>query len=322
MEEKKQLELLYRRYLSNECTAEELDQFLELLHDNEEEGRALMSATWNNTEAVPDSGLVPSFIPFPSRKITLGLFIKAVAAVLLLAGGLYFFRTGLLNLISPVRQMEVKNAAAEHKQVQLEDGTRVWLSANSNLSYPEHFRAGNRKVQLEGEAFFEVAHDAEHPFIVSAGPVQTTVLGTSFNIEAYGAKNKTRITLLSGKVSVSLQADKNNQQAIILPNQQVVIDKQAEKLHKVDFPQAGVFLQRRLGFYVYKGTALAEVIHDIETQYDVKIELGHGLENEIFYGNLDMTAAINQSLDKLVTVGGAKWKRNGNQYVVFRSGND
>ena len=84
----------------------------------------------------------------------------------------------------------------------LSDGTEVWLNANSRLAYPTVFNGRERKVELQGEAYFKVAHDARHPFIVDAGGMQTRVLGTEFNVDASDAK-RPHVTLVQGSVKVS-----------------------------------------------------------------------------------------------------------------------
>jgi transmembrane sensor len=90
-------------------------------------------------------------------------------------------------------------------QITLPDGTKVWLNAASNLSFPSTFQGlGNRKVELSGEAYFEVAKDKKHPFIVLTEKQEVEVLGTHFNINSYADEASTKTTLLEGSVRVSL----------------------------------------------------------------------------------------------------------------------
>ena len=101
-------------------------------------------------------------------------------------------------------------------QLTLCDGTRVWLNAASSLRYPVNFTGIDRTVMLQGEAYFEVAKNAAHPFRVQAGATTVQVLGTHFNVDAYGDEGKTRTTLLEGLVEVSCL----HQTRIIRPGQQ------------------------------------------------------------------------------------------------------
>ena len=84
----------------------------------------------------------------------------------------------------------------------LADGTQVWLNANSRLIYPTAFKGKNREVELQGEGYFKVAHDAHHPFIVKAGDMQTCVLGTEFNVNAFD-QNHPHVTLVVREASIN-----------------------------------------------------------------------------------------------------------------------
>ncbi|MBB6501337.1 FecR family protein [Pedobacter cryoconitis] len=325
MEDKDELKELYQLYLSNQCSATELERFFELLRETKDDSAitALMSATWDNTEAVPESGLIPSFLvkePAPViRRIGYRFRqFSAAAAILLVLGGAYLFREKVSQVFNPVHQLEVFSKNAEHKQIQLADGTRVWLSPNSKLSFPDKFDKSKRIVNLDGEAFFEVVHDVHHPFIIQSGDVSTTVLGTSFNVNAYRNRPDIEVTLVTGKVAVALKTANKDQQAIISPNQRVTVNKAAEKITKMNYPAASDFLNRRLGLFDYKGTDFSEVLTDLQTQYHQKIQLAPSLEPGKFYGQLDMTLPIEQCLNKLSTVMEVNWKKEGGLYVIVK----
>ncbi|NRF39386.1 FecR family protein [Pedobacter foliorum] len=330
MKEKQKLEDLYNLYLNNKCTSDELEAFFKLLDSasDDHEIKALMSTTWDNTHTLPDTDLIPDFIPFetkqfklnPPNKMTLRLrrFVSVAAALLFILGGLYFFKSDILNIITPVHQQQVLSSTGERKQLLLADGTKVWLSPNSKLNYPDKFRGDQRLISLDGEAFFEVKHDSKHPFIIKTGTVSTTVLGTSFNISAYPKHNTINVTLVTGKVAVALKANNQSQSEIMLPNQQIIVDKANEKLTKVDFPGAASFLNKRLGLFEYKGAVLQEVIKDIELQYGIQIQLKTDLADKAFYGNLNMNDNIGQTLNKLCLVMETTWERNGGHYVILK----
>ncbi|KQC00645.1 FecR family protein [Pedobacter sp. Hv1] len=325
MKTQQEFKHLYQLYLTNQCTAQELEAFFALLrnHGNDEEITALLADTWDETQTVPDTGLTPQFLPLytekiepkvvPTKKLIPYRLIAIAASILIVFASLVFFKNNLSNLIDPVQQQAMLTHG-ERKQLQLDDGTKVWLSPNSKLSYPDKFTSKQRLVSLDGEAFFEVAHDAAHPFIIKTGKVSTTVLGTSFNINAYQQKHTINVTLVSGKVAVAL----NTKNVTMLPNQQIIVDKTTAQLTKIDFPGAASFLHKRLGLYEYQGTALKEVIKDLETQYGIQIQLDSELVESNFYGNLNMNDPISQTLNKLGTVMEIKWKRNGGQYVIIK----
>ncbi|WP_199120785.1 FecR family protein [Pedobacter sp. ASV28] len=330
MKEKQPLKNLYNLYLNNQCSEEEFERFLTALvnEDDDKEILALMSATWDNTHTLPDIGLIPDFLPQETKqvklkpaqsgKVNLQRFIASAAAILVLAAGLYFFRDNVIKLIAPVQQQEVWSSIGERKKIILADGSQVWLSSNSKLSYPDKFKEAQRSVSLEGEAFFEVAHDAKHPFIIKTGKVNTTVLGTSFNVSAYSKQNTINITLVTGKVAVALTTKNKTYTETILPNQQIVVNRSNNKLSKIDYPEAVSFLNRRLGQYEYKGLILEQVVHDIESQYNVQIVLSTHLSDKTFYGNLNMNDPIAQTLNKLCLVMETKWEKKGEQYEIIK----
>ena len=100
--------------------------------------------------------------------------------------------------------VEMVNPMGMRSSVVLSDGTKVILNAGTTLSYPTAFVSGQREVKVNGEAFFEVSHDKEHPFIVSAENVKVKVLGTKFNVKAYDDDDNIEVTLAEGKVGVGL----------------------------------------------------------------------------------------------------------------------
>lgn len=146
---------------------------------------------------------MPSAIPITIRKKLLWPVMR-VAALLLLALGIYWInyrKAGNRHATETVTFQSATTGARQLLKLQLHDSTVVWLNSASRLRYPPRFAGSLREVYLdEGEAFFQVAHDAEKPFIVHSGPTHTRVLGTEFNVEAYPGEQELKVSLLSGKV--------------------------------------------------------------------------------------------------------------------------
>lgn len=225
----------------------------------------------------------------------------AAAAIVLIIGGTALYRTALLNLANPVHQLQMVTAKGQHKQLLLSDGTKIWLSPATTITYPDKFRGDKRLVNIDGEAFFEVKHDEDHPFIIQSANIKTTVLGTSFNVDAYKNKATINVTLVSGKVAVALLTGKPQQQ-IMLPNQRAVFNKATSLLIKQDYPDARKFLTRREGVFQYRGTPLQVVGQDMQDQYGISITINAQLSGKAFYGSLKTTDSINQTLNKLCTI--------------------
>ncbi|ALL04571.1 hypothetical protein AQ505_03115 [Pedobacter sp. PACM 27299] len=334
MEEKEELAHLYQLYLSNRCTAEELNRFFNLIQKGKEADQLqnLLSTTWDQTPMAPETGLIPYFLAQESQQKVAAItnsaaakklypmfrYAAAIAAVLLLFCGIYFYRAELQQSIGGAAKMEIASVTSSRRQIQLPDGTKVWLSPHSKLTYPVAFEGAHRLVSLDGEAFFEVAHDTQHPFIIKSGQVSTRVLGTSFSLSAYADQEDINVTLVTGKVAVSFDANGKTTEAIITANQRVSVNKKEEKMSTINFPDAKDLLDRRIGLFDYKGTPLSEVAEDLEMQYQVQISLAPELQNHRFYGHLNMNTDLVQTLKKLCTVMETNWEKNGGQYVITK----
>ncbi|MGN8069656.1 FecR family protein [Mucilaginibacter sp. SG564] len=240
--------------------------------------------------------------------------LAAAAAVVFVIGTAALYRTPILNLVDPVKQLQLTTNPGEYKQIQLPDGTRIWLSPATTFNYPEKFRGKLRNVSIKGEAYFEVKHDTDHPFVIQSGVIKTVVLGTSFDIQAYDHAKSIDVTLVNGKVGVSTNT--SAAATMLTANQRMVYQKATASLVKENYPNAARFLDRRKGIFDFNGASLAEVIHDLETQYGISINLAPGLTSKAFYGRLQTTDPINRTLDKLSTVMELRWEKQNGAYQL------
>lgn len=157
--------------------------------------------------------------------------------------------------------------AGQRANLILADGTTVWLNSNSTLKYPANgFHSKNRKVALEGEGYFEVAHDEKHPFIVETQKYDIRVLGTTFNVSAYPNSDMFETSLIEGKVTV-YQPDTQNE-IVLKPYEKV--EARDGKLYKEAFTSDNDFLWR-MGIYSFKNEPLETVFKKLEQYYEVKI---------------------------------------------------
>ena len=146
--------------------------------------------------------------------------------------------------------------------LELADGTRVWLNAESRLRYPVAFTGKERKVEMEGEVYFEVAKNKEKPFIVTVNGVDIRVLGTSFNVSAYQEDMVT--TLVEGKV----QLKKGNEQVILSPNQQAIWSDDEFRVKQVD---ARNFVLWKEGVFYFEDVDLETILDDMARWYNVNV---------------------------------------------------
>ena len=154
----------------------------------------------------------------------------------------------------------------------LADGTQVWLNANSRLIYPTAFKGKNREVELQGEGYFKVTHDAHHPFIVKAGDMQTSVLGTEFNVNAFDQSNP-HVTLVEGSVKVSsvLTRKTGTQVAgkIIVPGEDAVLNEQGKIIvSHVDTDDVACWKD---GIQLFNDASLREIVLQLGSWYNVNV---------------------------------------------------
>ena len=146
--------------------------------------------------------------------------------------------------------------------LQLADGSRVWLNAETRLRYPVAFAGMERRVELTGEAYFEVSKDATRPFIVRANGVDVRVLGTSFNVAAYGAEVVT--TLVEGRVAV----EAGSERVTLEPDRQAVWDGKQMEVRQVDASNYGLW---RKGIFYFEDRRLEEILDALARWYGVEV---------------------------------------------------
>lgn len=177
----------------------------------------------------------------------------------------------------------------------LMDGTRIWLNSNSKLRFPSEFGEGIRKVELEGEGYFEVAKDSVHPFVVDMNNVQVKVLGTSFNANAYSDLNEIVTTLVEGKVEVndSLFGSKD----LLLPNQQYSFNRLTGKVVKQEV-DTRIYTAWKDGRFVFEDESLQDIMKRLSRWYNVEvIFLNDSVKDLKFSGDLTRYEKIDQILE-------------------------
>lgn len=166
----------------------------------------------------------------------------------------------------------------ERQELNLPDGTTVWLNENSHLTYEDH--GDERYIAFEGEAFFDVATDSIRPFRVYSGQAVTTVLGTSFNLRAYPQEENVEVSVKEGRVALARQEEMTKADDLPIAKERVelsrgetgVLEKSTAAVTTVELKQdnSTAWKDRRLGF---DDVPLAEVVQTLERYYSIKIDL-------------------------------------------------
>lgn len=195
-------------------------------------------------------------------------------------------------------------------QIALGDGTRVWLNAQSELRYPVAFAGGTREVMLTGEAYFEVARDTAHPFVVRTGALDVKVLGTSFNVRAY-PEEQSQTTLVAGSVAVAT----GSEERVLVPGEQLQRDVDGGiSVRKVDTEAYVAWRHQR---FVFDDDVLEDVLAKLARWYDVDFFVQHSsLEALRFTGNLPKYADLGEVLRKLEQTTYITFTQNGRTVVV------
>lgn len=201
-------------------------------------------------------------------------------------------------------------------QINLPDGSRVWLNAETKLKFPVTFaHKTQRKVELIGEAYFEVAKVKEKgvrmPFIVGSKGQQVEVLGTHFNVNAYGDDEYTKTTLLEGSVRVSRLV--NPQSARLIPGQQASLSSRTLNLKNVDTEQAVAW---KNGQFMFSNESLPEVMKEVSRWYDVEIVYNGDFSAVVIGGSVSKFTNISEVLDILGLAGEVDFKIEGKKVIV------
>lgn len=197
--------------------------------------------------------------------------------------------------------------------ITLSDGTRVWMNTDSQLEFPEHFMGSRRTVRLSGEAYFEVAKDRQHPFVVESSYFTTTVLGTTFNVRAYSPTDAS-VALVEGRVSVKPAT--GGKTVVMAPGQLATLSNRqgALSLSKVD---TYFYTQRKDGFFYFPN----------ETMREIMVELGRWYNKTVVFeeaGDMDMrlhfvaerTQSLPQIINSLCEMDGVDIELGTNEIVV------
>jgi len=213
-------------------------------------------------------------------------------------------KQGELNVLSTQR--------GETYQLRLPDGSLVWLNAGTTIKYPANFTAlKERRIMLSGEAYFEVAKDKAHPFVVNSREQEVRVLGTHFDVNAYQEESLTKTTLLEGSVSVNAGASGNR---VLKPGQQVTLTDSKLTVQEVDVGDAVAW---KNGIFVFEGERLVDIMKEVSRWYDVDIEYrDEGIKQKRFSGSVSRFAKASQVLKKLELVEAVQFKIENNKIIV------
>ncbi|MFC4477299.1 FecR family protein [Flavobacterium chungangensis] len=246
-----------------------------------------------------------------NKVISLSYKNWAIAASLVFLIGLSVFFYQTSNAIES-KQFAVK--LGEHAKIELSDGTKIWLNAGSVLKYPTAFKGDTREVYLSGEAFFDVAKDKKHPFIIHTNKMDTKVLGTSFNVQAYPDQTTQEVSVATGRVNVKSTVTEEN--VYVTPGQKVVFKSQDNKLQSFkDIPVNAISLWRK-NIMVFEETPLPEVVATINRNYNVSIEVKNKNLNALKISAYFKELPADQVIGLVCNIINAQYKMDSGVYKI------
>ena len=256
------------------------------------DGRVLQVQQWSGDSVIQESGT--------------GILVSAGQQMIYQAENVQL-EEEIFNTLSVPRSTEY--------QVQLSDGTRVWLNSESELRYPVDFVGTERKVFLKGEAYFQVAKDATKPFRVMVNDMQVEALGTEFNINAYRDDDCLRTTLAEGKVRVSYPDTR--QECILVPGEQAVLKEGVITTGQVNVDD---IIAWKKGRFVFSDMSLEAIAHQLERWYDVEIRFDDTVAKYYrFTGVMKRYNELEQVLGLIEETTNVRFKVEGQQVKVFRN---
>lgn len=208
---------------------------------------------------------------------------------------------------------EVTVPAKGSYQLRLPDGTKVFLNANSSIRYPTAFTEEERRVEVTGETYFEVTHDAKQPFIVLANGIETADLGTTFNINAYSNEPAVKITLVEGAVRVR-KGDKVKE---LVPRQQLSVNSTDWKVLTVDTDPITAWTRNE---FQLKDMKIEEVMRMIARWYGAEVIFEDKVDYH-FNGRINRSVPLSELLQLLEATGQVRFSVENNIITVKDQGN-
>ncbi|QEC41168.1 FecR family protein [Pseudobacter ginsenosidimutans] len=326
------IKYLFRQYLENKCTRREFDEFFALLRDasHDESLRQLISNAYSelgqgSVTYVDESGNLvlpePEWFSRPVQEEDeatgkkWGRTIRIAVGLAATVAGIFLLLREPDAVSNHTASFQVSSTErSEFKYLLLPDSTQVWLNAASTLEYPPEFGGKKREVFLSGEAYFDVKHAAEKPFIIHTGKISTTVLGTAFNIKAYNDLSNVTVAVSRGKVKVEYL---DKEVATLTPGQQVKVNNNGTGIadRKSGINQVAAWQQ---GSLVYDDETIMDIVADLERMYNVRVNV-----RDITVSNMRISTSFNrqtgveQALQIICSLTERKVEQRNGQYFIY-----
>lgn len=329
--EKDTIYILISKYFNSECTQEEIQTVLDWCNDSEENKKEFIqlkkiwvlsnksyddkisssaSSVWNN---ILNNISNKSRKIYTKRSLIYYASISAVAAILLMLVLNVFVENSFKD--RNIQYTDIYMPRGEKGQISLPDGTKVWLNADSKLTFANDFNAKNRTVFLDGEAYFDVVKDDKHEFIVKTGLIDVKVHGTAFNVAAYSESEGIDVFLQRGSVSIH-KSSTEEQLASLVPNQHISINKDSFITDIRSFEDNSE-IAWTFDELIFEHTPLKEVLAKMGNWYGVNIAVATLPSNqELKYRFKIKSESLTEILELINKMTPIEYKIDGKEVII------
>jgi ferric-dicitrate binding protein FerR (iron transport regulator) len=280
-------EIIYR-ILNKEASEQEEEIFRQWLALSKQNQKSFLQLEqlWQNTGGVADyyrinqeqswEAVSRKIRKRPEQKIRYPLLkIAAAIATAYLLGifTMYLMRQGSQQPVETIAENHVKVPLGSKTEIQLSDGTMVWLNSGSEVSYPPVFEPELREMTLSGEAFFDVQKNNRVPFVVHTGDLDVRVMGTSFNVKSYPGEDLTETTLVEGLVELSNRDSKET--VVLRPGERAVMIKSRKQFDRRGLVETDLYTSWKNGKLVFKRERFGDLAVKMERWYNIRISISN-----------------------------------------------
>jgi transmembrane sensor len=306
MEESERLNTWLVQNQANKELVEGMSQLLSQTNIDSEEINYNSKIAWSGIERrISSKSNTRHLIPTMLRWAAAAVFVIGLASIA-------YWQVWAPSRVS--EQITVRTKGGESKKIVLSDGTRVWINENSSLTFPTEFTNDSvRSIQLTGEAFLEVTHNPEKPFLVKGKQVETRVLGTSFRVQL--TDQESSVLVVTGKVRFSY---KENEKVM----SSVVVEKGAEAVANPDHTLLvhSALNQNKLAWHTgvldFKNQPLTEVIADLSSYYHIPIQIHVDRPHDYLFTGVFNHTPAETALETICYSLHLRWKKNNQGYLI------
>lgn len=247
-------------------------------------------------------------------------FIMRVAAIILFASliGVVVYQNieqQPQEIVEPVLR-EIAMEKGQRGNITLSDGTKVTLNAESKIILPDVFKSDKREITLEGQAFFDVSHNPERPFIIHTDKALVQVLGTSLDIRSYPEDSTVQVVVKDGRVSLKSNKECVEEDAVLTAGERGQLDLSNDRITTSKVEDLDLFLSWTKGYLKFKDTPMKDVAQELQRKYDIEITFEQANLKELRLTAKLKSRTIQHNMDVIATSLGMEYKMD-QQVITF-----